>query len=250
MQNLFGTHGSVVLFDVMVHVGTLAAIILVFRKDIADVARTALGTLTGRISGNHEEQGVLAGIVVGSIPTAVIGLMFSEQFKRLFTSMTAAGIGLLLTGVVLMSTVVKGGSRHGTEAHESRRLRLVHALLIGIAQGCAIAPGISRSGVTIAVALLLGVERGLAARFSFLLAIPAIVGALGLELRNHFLAAGDVPAHVDTAVMFSGALVAAITGIFALNILMGIVRHGKISLFAYYCWVLGVVAIALGIVRS
>ena len=123
-------------------------------------------------------------------------------------------------------------------------------MLIGVAQGLAIAPGISRSGTTIAVALVLGVERGLAARFSFLLAIPAILGALALELRDHFHGVRDVPASVDAAVMFSGTIVAAITGIFALKILLRIVRQGKISLFAYYCWALGAVAIAMGIMRG
>ena len=93
IQNLFGVQGSVVLFDVMVHVGTLSAILLVFRNDIADLAHTAVGALTGRMSNNHAEQGVLAGIIVGSIPTAFIGLMFSEQFKHLFASVTAAGVG-------------------------------------------------------------------------------------------------------------------------------------------------------------
>ena len=250
IQNLFGVQGSIVLFDVMVHVGTLAAIVLVFRKDIADLVNVVINILTGKIANDTAERSVVAGIVIGSIPTAFIGLAFSDQFKQLFSSMTAAGIGLLFTGLILMSTIIRRSAGSNTEAREGGHIQFTQALLIGVAQGLAITPGVSRSGTTIAVALLLGVERGLAARFSFLLAIPAILGALALELRDHFQAVAAVPAHTDTTVMLIGAVVAAVTGIFALKFLLRIVRHGKISLFAYYCWALGAIAIVLGIMRG
>jgi undecaprenyl-diphosphatase len=116
-------------------------------------------------------------------------------------------------------------------------------------QGIAIVPGISRSGITIAVALMLGVERELAARFSFLLSVPAILGALAFELRDVLPAAQGMPEIQGLGVMVIGVLVAAVTGIFALYIVLGVVRRGRISLFAYYCWALGALAIALSILK-
>ena len=122
--------------------------------------------------------------------------------------------------------------------------------MIGTAQGLAILPGVSRSGTTIVVALLLGIERELAARFSFILAIPAILGALVFELRDFSPARGSGSEEVGATAMLLGASAAAVTGIIALRFLLGVVRKGKLSLFAYYCWALGLLAIGYGILRG
>lgn len=246
MQNVFGIGGSQVLFDITVHGGTLLAIFLVFKKDLAELSRTAAAILTGRRSDNRTAERMVVGIAVGTVPTAVIGVAFSEQFHRMFASMTAAGVGLLVTGVVLLSTVFKVKPRIDSRTHIS----FVHALIIGTAQGLAIIPGISRSGTTIAVALALGVDRELAVRFSFLLAVPAIVGAMAFEMKGHLFGAEGVSQDLGLTAMFSGAAVAAVTGVFALRLLLGVVRQGRISWFAYYCWVLGIMAIVLGLTRG
>ena len=248
LQNLFGMQESQVLFDVMLHVGTLAAIMAVFRKDIGELLRAAGGIVAGRKPGTQSVDNMLAGIVVGCVPTALIGIAFSDAFERMFTSMTAAGIGLLITGLVLMSTVLRKKASGDAGPDSSHRIQFAHALLIGTAQGLAITPGISRSGATIAVALILGVERELAARFSFLLSIPAVLGALAFELRDYSPGAGSES--VSIAVIFSGMVVAVFVGIVALRILLRIVKQGRISLFAYYCWAVGLLAITLGILKG
>ena len=192
---------------------------------------------------------MLLAIVVGCIPTALIGLAFSKQFERLFASVTSAGIGLLITGLILIATAWRrNGADGGTNSHD--RIGFGHALLIGTAQGIAIVPGISRSGTTIAVALLLGIRREMAARFSFLLAIPAILGALAIEFASSLHAPPPVPGGQGAAAIVLGTFTAAITGIVALIFLLGIVRKGKISLFAYYCWALGLTAVIFGIIRN
>lgn len=250
MQALFGQHEPQLLFDVMVHVGTLVAIFVVFRKDIADLIRTAFSMLgIGEVEGRSEWWLPLA-IVVGTIPTALMGVIFAERFERLFASMTAAGGGLIVTGVILMSTVWSRESSSETNAGGSTRIGLGKALLIGTAQGIAIFPGVSRSGTTIAIALLLGVERELSARFSFLLAIPAIIGALVFELKDYSPAAQVGAAPTSVPIMLGGAVCAAVTGIFALIVLLNIVRRGRLSFFAYYCWAVGGLAIFYGIFRG
>jgi undecaprenyl-diphosphatase len=250
LQNLFGMAEPQVFFDVMLHVGTLAAIFVVFRKEIGELVRDSLGTVFGRRPSGQSGGHMLTSIVVGCIPTALIGIVFSKQFERMFASMTAAGFGLLLTGVILMGTEWKGMRPADSESCGSDRIRLAHALLIGTAQGLAIFPGISRSGTTIVVALLLGVERELAARFSFLLAIPAILGALALELKGTMSAAHAVSETAGMTATLFGTAIAAIIGIIALRILLRVVRGGRISLFAYYCWLVGFVAIVFGLVRG
>ncbi len=239
LQTLFGAEPGL-LFDVMLHVGTLAAIIIVFRKDLARLARAGADA--------RSDRWMLSAIAAGCVPTALIGVAFSEQFERMFTSMTAAGIGLMATGLILMCTAWRNKWLSDDGGRSYERINIGQALLIGTAQGLAIIPGVSRSGATIAVALLLGVERELAARFSFLLAVPAILGALAFELKDYRSAAS--PGGAGAAAMLLGPLVAAVVGVFALKLLLEIVRKGRISLFAYYCWALGLLAIGYGIFKG
>jgi undecaprenyl-diphosphatase len=184
----------------------------------------------------------------------VIGVVFADQLKELFASTTAAGVGLILTGAILMSTKLKGAASSEADESGSDRIGIGRALLIGTAQGLAICPGISRSGSTIAVALLLGVERELAARFSFLLAIPAVLGALAFELKDYAPSANGSGTSSGTGAgvgaMLLGAIIAAAVGIFALKLLLRFVRGGKLSAFAYYCWALGLLAIGYGVLRG
>ena len=155
----------------------------------------------------------------------------------------------MLTGALLMSTQwgKASGKRDGGGLDH---VGIAHAFMIGTAQGLAILPGVSRSGATIVVALLLGIERELAARFSFILAIPAILGALVFELRDFFPAGGSGSEEVSATVMLLGASAAVVTGIIALRFLLGVVKKGKLSLFAYYCWALGLLAIGYGILKG
>jgi undecaprenyl-diphosphatase len=247
---MFGIGGSHVLFDVMVHVGTLLAMCLVFRHDISQVARAAVQAVPGRATSNPVARSMIPAIVCGTIPTAIIGAGFSGFFRHLFGSMTAAGVGLLMTGVILMSTVWFKIGTYGRDVPAQRTISIVHALIIGTAQGLALAPGISRSGITIAAALVLGIERELAVRFSFLLAIPTIIGALAFAMNDHVFGA-EVAAHgMDVPVAAIGMIIAAGAGICALKFLLHIVRRGRIFLFAYYCWIVGFITVSIGILRG
>ncbi|MBI4832985.1 MAG: undecaprenyl-diphosphate phosphatase [Candidatus Lindowbacteria bacterium] len=276
-QNLFGMTEPQVLFDVMLHMGTLAAILIVFRKEVGELIRAALRIVLDRKVGDDPNERMLLSIAVGCIPTAIIGVVFADQFERMFASVVAAGIGLMITGVFLASTLLKknraaqavvghsdfsniacsapaeiavsASGEPGTKALFSKTVPLGYALLIGTGQGLAIAPGISRSGTTIAIALLLGVDRELAARFSFLMAIPAILGAFLFEMRDYSSLTNGGEAVGGGAILL-GTLAAMAMGIVALKLLLNVVKRGRISLFAYYCWAVGVIAIAVGIIES
>jgi len=250
LQQFLDMGDDQMLFDVMLHVGTLVAILVVFRKDIGELSRIFAGLVTGRRQQNRDGERMLIAIALGCIPTFFIGMSLSNVIEQMFTSIIAAGTGLIVTGIILMSTVWKKNAQDGTCAQSHGSVHFTHALLIGTVQGLALFPGISRSGTTIAAALLLGVERELAAKFSFLLAIPAILGALVFQLKDYLPGTGPVPEIPGMAVMLSGTLAATITGMIALKFLLGIVRKGRISLFAYYCWAVGLLIIVTGIIKN
>ena len=213
-------------FDVAVHGATLLAVTVVYRRSLLEMLRATLRFVSrrGRSASSSQERLALArlvAIVVGSIPTAVIGLLFRRPLEGLFQRADLVGYTFLVTALLLLST--RWASREGREGVGVRE-----ALVIGTVQGLAIVPGISRSGSTIAVALLLGVDREEAARFSFLLSMPAILGAVVLQVKDG--GAGAIPT-ASLALGFGAALVA---GIGALLVLLPIVRKGRLHHFAPY----------------
>jgi undecaprenyl-diphosphatase len=179
----------------------------------------------------REERLALA-VIVGTIPAAVAGLLFGSRFEAAFSRPDWAGGFLLVTGAVLLSTRFRGEG--------NRTLGPGVGFLIGIAQAAALLPGISRSGFTIAAAILLGVPRGEAVRFSFMLALPAMGGAL---LYTTLLAEGSLfeAAPLPSAVAFAAALA---SGSAAILILLRAVRRGRFELFGFYCLIVGALAIA------
>lgn len=229
-QRLLGVQEPSLLFDVAVHVGTLIAVLAVFRQDLWEMAQG----LWQRGPEGRRGRRLIWLVAVGSVPTAIIGLVFKDHFEAMFSSTLTVGISLLITGSLLMVTGIVPVGRRGTERTGAGR-----ALIIGIAQGTAITPGISRSGATIATALLLGVDRKLAALYSFLLSIPAILGALALQLRD----VGSSPAS-PWGILVLGGAVAGVTGYAALRILLRVVQAGRLHWFAPYCWALGLAALA------
>ncbi len=279
-RNFLGLSEPALFFDISVHVGTMTAVILFFRKDLAAMASAIMGALGRRRpriggsrrdesgpgltpccgkdhggsghngSGTHETRESIAApgaravpdarfallIVVGTIPTACIGLLFHGVADRLFNSVALVGWMLIITGLLLWLT-----RRVGRDGNGRPFLTARDALVIGLVQGLAILPGISRSGSTISAGMFLGVARETAARYSFLLSIPAILGAEALALRD--LALGAVT--VNAAVLM-GALTAAVTGYMALTLLLYVIRKGRLYLFAPYCWLVGVAALIAG----
>ena len=229
-QSWLPVSGDPVAFDLALHLGTLVPVLWVYRQDLG---RVVVDTTRGE-GAFFERPGVrlLLLLVAATIPTAVIGLSFEDLFEKLFHTPVAVGVAFAITGTVLWFTRrIQQGS---TEAHGQS---FKAAALIGLAQGLAITPGISRSGSTIAAGLFLGLDREAAARFSFLLSIPAICGAFVLK-------AGDLDmTGAALGPILIGVTTSAISGYIALRVLIHLVRAGDFSKFAYYLWPLAIFAL-------
>lgn len=243
-QHLLGFRQPEILFDVCLHVGTLAAICVVFFKEIKQMLITLLNLpARSRAAGGlkklymtDEAVRMAALICLGSLPTALLGLLFHQFVDRLFASVAMVGVMLLVTGCLLWLT-----RRLDQPGRPLMGLTIKDALLVGLVQGLAILPGISRSGATISAALFAGVDRETAGRYSFLLSIPAILGALVLEAD-----ASISQATIPPEIMLIGAIVAAGIGYAALKILLFVVNRGKLHRFAPYCWLVGATALLIG----
>jgi undecaprenyl-diphosphatase len=221
------------LYDVTLHVGTLIIILLFFRKDIKII-------LIALVKGNFKsENGKLVPlIIVGTAPTALIGVVFSSTIETHFNSFLPIAGAFITGGVVLYF------SKMGEERKED--ITYMEVLAIGVAQGIALIPGISRSGLTIAIALLIGIRRNEAFKFSFLLSVPAILGALGLTLYEQHETLTFVG--VGLAEIFVGIAVSLVVGYFALQLLWKAIASKKFYLFAFYCWLLGAVLLVLSLI--
>lgn len=215
--------GVPVLFDALLHVATLSVIFLVFRRDVLGI----LKALRRRDLGSEEGRLALY-ILAGSVPAALAGFAFRGLLEPLFTSTLAVGSALIITGFVLFSVRF---------ARPGRDLALGSSLLVGIAQGFAIIPGISRSGATIGTGLLSGVDREKAVRFSFLLSVPAIAGAALFLLDEISL--------IEPGPALAGMLASALVGYFSLKLVIKTVLNRRFHLFALYCWTLGGFVLAL-----
>jgi undecaprenyl-diphosphatase len=218
-----------ILLDVILHVGTLIVILLFFRRDVKGML-SALAHLDFKT----EHGKLIPLIIIGTVPTALIGLVFGQLIENTFQSILPIAIAFIVCGVLLYS------SKAGKEKTEN--ISLMTAIIIGTAQGIAITPGISRSGATIAVALLLGIKREKAFKFSFLLSIPAILGALGLTVYKQF---DELTiAGLGLFEILAGVITAMIIGYLSLKLVWKILAKKQFHFFAFYCWILGAVLIA------
>lgn len=214
-------------FDVMLHMGTLCVIAAVFWRDLVKMARAI-----AKLDFKTEEGRLALFIAVGSVPAALIGWFFHDVLESLFSNTLAVGIALIVTGLFLLISEDRGGEK---------KLDWLDSLWIGIAQGVAIIPGISRSGWTIAMGLSRKVEKETAFTYSFLLAIPAIIGATITESNE--LALGNT----DLLALFLGVVISFVVGYVSLKLLRRIVMQEKFHLFAYYCAILGLVVVSFGL---
>ena len=244
-QAFFDITEPALFFDVSLHMGTLLAVAVVFFKDIKGMIQSLLGLVkslfsgqnTGEMLKENENIRFVFLIIVGSIPTALLGLGFKPYVHTLFSSVSFVGCMLMITGTFLWMTRTASGQGDGVMGFGVKR-----ALLVGLCQGMAVIPGISRSGATISAGLFAGIDRETAARFSFILSIPAIVGAEILSLKD-FIEQGS---SIDPMATMLGTLFSFVVGYGALVLLLRIVKQGRLYLFAPYCWALGVLAIVIG----
>jgi undecaprenyl-diphosphatase len=225
-------HQPGLLFDVMLHVGTLLAIILYFFRDIVGLTTA----LFRKDADARRDRHLLLLIVVASVPTAIIGLALKSLVEQWVENMVVVGLMLLLTGTLLfLSERYRRGGQRGAAA-----LTVTDAVLTGIAQGLAVLPGLSRSGSTIAMLLFRGVDGETAARFSFLMAVPAVGGAALLSLRDlDALPIADIPAYLG------GTAVAFLVGLVAIRVLLNVIRRQRLIWFTLYCWVAGALVLAV-----
>lgn len=229
-QYFLGAQEGDIFFDIVLHVGTLGSVVVVYWKEILRLLRF-----------DKPAIGYLISLVVGTLPAVVVGLTAKDFIESLFHSPLFAAGGLLFTAVVLFSTKFSkdtGGSL--PEPWEPSAVPPVKALLIGLAQSIAILPGISRSGSTIATSLWIGLPRAEAARFSFLLSIPAIGGALVLQLLG-----GELTGRSDIGLLGLAALAAFAVGLLAIRWTALAVVQSHFWKFSIYCVVAGLVAFAI-----
>jgi undecaprenyl-diphosphatase len=224
-ERLVGFQPPGVFFEVVVHLATLLSVVVAYWTRIAELLR-------GLIARKPESWRYAGLLLLASIPAALAGVLLKDYFDRTFHSMPALGWQFLVTAALLWSTPFVVNRATG------KRITLFQAVLIGIAQAVAIIPAISRSGATIAAALWSGLEAEAAAEFSFLMSIVVIAGSGVMEARN-------IPpgADVFSAGLLWAFIAAAVSGLFAIRLLVGMLRHKKFHLFAPYCAVLGVVCL-------
>jgi undecaprenyl-diphosphatase len=231
-----------ILFEVMLHVGTLISVMVVFFDDIYKMASELFGAAADIVKGrglrikSSPHRTMLVMVIVATIPTGIMGLLFKDVFEKAFGSPVVVSFMLLITGTLLYAANrMKSGFKKASD------IKGIDAIIIGIFQGLAITPGISRSGSTIFAGLMRGFSRDLATRFSFIMSIPAILGAAVLEFSDYYSAPVSAS---EIAVMFAGAAVAAVSGTLAIKFLVGILKRGKLHYFSYYCWLVGFISLA------
>jgi undecaprenyl-diphosphatase len=223
------------LLDVTLHVGTLVVVVFYFRREVKNILK-ALANLDFK-----SEHGQLVPlIIVATIPTGIIGLLYAKFLEptlqtHVFSMFLAIGIAFLLGATVLYT------SRIGKETTDT--ITVTIATIMGAAQGLAVFPGLSRSGITISIALLLGLKREKAFKFSFLLSIPAIIGDLGVEAYQQ---RGQLALQaIGPMELLAGIVMAMVAGYIAIRLVSNLVRTKKFHYCAAYTWLLGVTVIAL-----
>ena len=218
VQDLLGIKQPGNDFEITLHIGTLCSILVVFYNDIKDIVLT--------VSSIETKKYILL-ILIGTLPAVVIGLGLKDFFEQLFDNLIIVGFSLIFTGLVLMSSFYF--------KRENKEHSIVTSFLIGLAQAVAIIPGISRSGMTISCALLLGMSPKQAAKFSFLLAIPVISGA-GLLMATDM----ETGFNMGLSTSLAGLITSFCIGVISLKWLLGWLEDGKFHYFGVYCLFIGI----------
>ncbi len=256
LENIFHieTNGSM-LFDIMLHLGTLVAVFIVYHKDIWNMIREALFMVGDIFSNLHtfllnkihktslkykkivhnSYRKFVVLILVSTVPTGLIGVLGKDIVEGAGETLLIPGICLLITGVLLLMAELK---KEGNKTPKT--VSYGNGLVIGAAQGLATLPGLSRSGTTIATCLFCGLERKFAVKYSFILSIPAILGAAVLEIKD--VIAEPIQTS-QIAVYAVGMVFAGVVGYICIKTMLIIVRKKKFHYFAYYCFAVGIVAI-------
>jgi undecaprenyl-diphosphatase len=247
LEYFFGIDEDRVLaFAALLHLGTLFSIFFVYYKELGALLLELCAvfrdifTRRGPRVNACETRRLGFMIIVATIPTAIIGLLLRDLFSGLYNSLVAIGVGLLITGFILIFS-----ERAAKGAKDVYGIGFRHAFLIGIMQSVALCPGISRSGSTIAGGLFSGMKREFAVRFAFFISIPSVIGAIILEAPEAF------GAGVESAMLpalGAGVVVSTLSGFFAIKTMIRVVSKGKLRYFSFYTWIVGAAVIAYALI--
>ena len=224
MQKIFGVKEPGLFFDTMLHIGTLSAVFVVLWKDIWDILKKIIQPLT-------------LYLIIATIPAVIAALAFKDLIESAFESGQFLGICFLITSALLVTA--EQLAKRAADKRSGENMKWIDAVIIGIFQAVAIAPGISRSGATISGALSRKLDRDFAARFSFLLSIPAILGALVLQVKDLIKGKAAVNEISGVLPVVAGTITAAIVGFFAVKFMLKIIKEKKLYGFAIYTAALG-----------
>ncbi|MCP4650652.1 MAG: undecaprenyl-diphosphate phosphatase [PVC group bacterium] len=246
-QRIFGFEEPMLAFDIILHLATTLAVIVFLYKDLCVMLKEVFLALKSCIKGKALREvwreftylRICVFMAAALIPAIIIGVALKDIIENLFGSMRFVGIAFIITGCVLFIT-----KRLSSNNREMKNMNIKDALIIGIAQAAAIMPGISRSGMTIASGIFRGLDKNVAARFSFMLSIPTILAASVYQLKDGLGELG-----VSMPVMTGSFLIAFISGYIALVVLSKMISKAKFHYFSYYCWTMGIITIILSIVK-
>ncbi|MEE0999967.1 MAG: undecaprenyl-diphosphate phosphatase [Treponemataceae bacterium] len=234
---LFGLQDVPLLFDIMLHVATLAAVIIFFRKEIGDLLAVFFRWITRKAKDDDfVKQKMILAVIFGTISTGVIAILIQKFLPEVPTKIIS--VGFIITAVLLVVSSILS-KKQIEEEGVSNTVSPLKGFLIGIAQGIGTLPGISRSGITISASLMTGTDRKTSGEFSFILSIPAIVGAFILELKD----LGDVSNTVGILPLIIGCLTAFVVGLISLKFLMKLINKGKLEYFAFYLIPVGILGL-------
>lgn len=243
-SQLLKVDNPTLVFEIVVHVGTLLAVFVAFRSDVLLLIKSFWKFVRHPAQAKELVRtdpgcNLLFNLVLATLPVVGLALIFREKIEQVFQSSLFVGFMLIITGTLLFLS-----ERVRISQKDLAKLAASDAFLIGIGQAFAVLPGISRSGATIAVGRARGLDRHSSARFSFLLSIPAIIGALVFsldDLVNSSSGLGGGP-------IIAGLIASAVTGYLAIHLLLNLIRRGKLVWFSYYTWFIGAIIVVLGII--
>lgn len=244
VQHALGLTNVPLAFDVLLHVGTLVAVLIYFFDDIIKMIQGFFLSLIDLKNGKfiteikRDPYKKLAWLtIIATIPVGIVGILFNDIVEELFAGLSIPAFLLLITGCLLYVS-----QRMNSGKIDVQNITVKEALIMGCGQALAVLPGLSRSGTTIAAGLFSGLDKEFAAKFSFILSIPAILGAAVVQLKD---LSG---ANIEISACIAGFVIAVISGYFAISFLLKLVRERSLDIFAYYCWIVGIVILVGSII--
>lgn len=246
LQHFFGMPEPDQLFNILLHFATLLAVCVYYLQDVVEMIVEFFRGIASLFSrqpshGNPPEaRRLVLLVIVGTLPLFVV-MLIKDQVEALGSSPVFVSCALLVTGCVLfLSDRMAGGKK------TARNATMKDVLLVGVAQGCATIPGLSRSGCTISAGMAVGFDRKFAVRYSFLMSLPAVLGATILEVKDVFGAEGGLPEGMLPKYLL-GMVIAGVVGYFSIRLVNLLASKGKFGAFAYYCWAAGLIFLILSL---